>query len=58
MRATGGVIYFVALNGLFGNFDMGSQEDRELLEHLLSLDLIFTRAFPERTVYAVAAAVR
>jgi SAM-dependent methyltransferase len=58
VRPTGGVIYFVALNGLFGNFDMGAPEDRELLGHLLALDAIYTTAYPERTLYAVAAALR
>ena len=58
MRPTGGVVYFVALNGLFANFDMGVPEDRELLEHLLTLDAIYTAAYPERTLYAVIAALR
>ena len=57
-RPTGGAIYFVALNGLFANFDMAAPEDRQLLEHLLRLDEIYTAARPERTIYAVAAALR
>lgn len=58
VRPTGGVIYFVALNGLFANLDMSSPEDRRMLAHLLALDAIYTDAHPERTVYAVAAALR
>ena len=58
IRPTGGVVYFIALNGLFGNFDMGMPEDRALLGHLLTLDAVYTEAYPERTLYAVAAAIR
>lgn len=57
VRPTGGVIYFVALNGLFANFDMGEPGDRALLEHLLTLDAIYTAARPESTIYAVVAAL-
>lgn len=58
IRPTGGVVYFIALNGLFGNFDMAIPEDRTLLKNLLSLDAIYTEAYPDRTLYAVAAAIR
>jgi SAM-dependent methyltransferase len=58
VRLTGGVVYFIALNGLFGNLDMALPEDRQLLGHLLTLDEIYTAAYPARTVYAVAAALR
>lgn len=58
VRPTGGAVYFVALNGLVGNFDMGSDEDRALLAHLLKLDEIYAAARPEHTIYAVAAALR
>lgn len=58
VRPTGGAVYFVALNGLVGNFDMGSAEDRALLSHLLALDAIYADARPERTIYAVAAALK
>jgi SAM-dependent methyltransferase len=58
VRPTGGVVYFIALNGLFGNFDMARPEDRALLGHLLALDAIYTAAYPERTIYAVVAAIR
>ena len=46
VRPTGGVVYFVALNGLFANFDMAAPEDRALLQHLLTLDEIHTVAHP------------
>ena len=58
IRPTGGVVYFIALNGLFGNFDMDAPEDHALLAHLLKLDAIYTDAHPDRTIYAVAAAIR
>lgn len=58
IRPTGGVVYFIALNGLFGNFDMNDPQDRRMLEHLLKLDEIYTAARPEQTLYAVAAAIR
>ena len=58
VRPTGGVVYFVALNGLFANFDMDAPDDRELLEHLLTLDESYTAAHPDRTIYAVIAALR
>ena len=58
VRPTGGVVYFVALNGLFANFDMDAPDDRELLEHLLTLDESYTAALSRRTLYAVIAALR
>ncbi len=58
IRPTGGAVYFVALNGLVGNFDMSTDADRELLGHLLRLDEIYAEARPGQTIYAVAAALR
>lgn len=58
VRPTGGAVYFVALNGLIGNFDMSAAEDRTLLAHLLKLDEIYAAVRPENTIYAVAAALR
>ncbi len=58
IRPTGGAVYFVALNGLFGNFDMAAPEDRTLLAHLLRLDAFHAAARPAETIYAVAAAIR
>lgn len=58
IRPTGGVVYYLALNGLFGNFDMASSDDRALLGHLLELDRVYTAARPDATVYAVAIARR
>ena len=58
IRPTGGAVYFVALNGLFGHFDMAEPQDRTLLAHLLRLDEIHAAARPQETIYAVAAAIR
>jgi SAM-dependent methyltransferase len=58
VRPAGGVIYYLALNGLYGNLDMADTGDRELLAALLRLDELHAAARPDDTLYAVAAARR
>jgi SAM-dependent methyltransferase len=56
VRPTGGLIYFIGLNGLFGTFDESRDEDRALLGSLLLLDRTLVADRPDRTLYACAVA--
>lgn len=54
---TGGLAYFVAMSGLYGNVRPDeSQDDAALIYHLMLLDDMYTRLRPESTLYAVAIA--
>lgn len=54
---TGGLLYFMALNGLYSSFDMSSSNDRSLLEVILIADEQYAKAYPDRTLYAAAVCV-
>ncbi len=56
VRPTGGIGYFLGLNGIYGNLDMTSDEDRTILMHTLLIDQLYTDLNPKSTLYAVVIA--
>jgi SAM-dependent methyltransferase len=56
IRLAGGLLYFLALSGLYSQFDMSSQEDRGLLRDILRLDGEELSRRPETSLYAAAVA--
>lgn len=54
-KLTGGVVYFVALNGLCGNFRSGDPEDDALLNYLMMIDELWTGKDASRTLYMATA---
>lgn len=53
---TGGLTYFVAMNGLYAHLRAEEQDDGALLHQLMLLDEMYTRLRPQSTLYAVVIA--
>jgi len=51
---TGGIVYFIALNGLWGNFDEQNEEDISVLKKLMELDKQYAQKQNVMSPYAVA----
>lgn len=50
----GGAVYFLALRGLFGNFDPDNETDESLLAELLELDATYNRIAPTTALHGFA----
>ena len=55
---TGGIVYFIALPPLYGNFDRENELDNAFLERCLFLDELYTHLYPNETLYATAIAIK
>jgi len=55
---TGGIIYFVALGGLYENFDEKNEKDVSVLNTLLERDKNYAQSLDDMSPYAVALAIK
>jgi SAM-dependent methyltransferase len=55
---TGGIIYFIALNGLWGNFDEENENDISILTKLMGIDKQYAQQQNIMSPYAVALAFK